>query len=143
MTHKTALSWIITGIGMAIIVIFFCIVDSSFSDQMTKDEIKISIQNYQISIWIGWIIMTVSAIYRQWKSKNYVLFLIDYVIVITAFIGLGYFLGKGQELGLWTFSNSFTQGIEFNVIRNIFLICFMTGFIQAAIWLFSSKWHRK
>lgn len=142
MSAKKLISWIVAGLGFVLIVIFLFRLDQSFSEIQDSKIIPVAIKNYHLSIWCGWILITFSAIYASWKKNTHLLFIIDYLIMITAFILLGYYMDKAVTYNLWTVGTSLQQGVFFMVIKNIILICVMTGFIQASLWWFSKRWHR-
>ncbi|MBZ9631290.1 hypothetical protein LB465_10915 [Salegentibacter sp. LM13S] len=143
MTFKNVISWSIAGLGFCLIAFFLFKLEQAFSEIETAQVVQQAIQNFQISIWIGWILITGPAIYLRWKYGNQLLFIINYLTVITAFIFLGFYVNRGAELELWSLGDSFRENVIFMVIMNILLICGMTAFVQAAIWWFSKKWHRR
>ncbi|MBZ9730631.1 hypothetical protein LB467_13125 [Salegentibacter sp. JZCK2] len=142
MSYKNVISWGIAVLGFSLIVFFFFKVEQAFSDTKTVDDVQQAIENFQISIWCGWVLLTGSAIYLRWKNGKHTLFIMVYLIAITAFVILGLYVNQGAELELWSLGSSFRENVTFMVIINILLICGMTALIQGAIWWFSKKWHR-
>lgn len=143
MPSKQLIPWIISGLGLGIIVLFLIKLDYSFSEIQSAEDLRLSVRNFQISIWCGWVLMTSAATYYQWTQKEYTLFIVDYLTVLISFVFLRYYLGLGEEKNLWTLGDTFKTGANYMTMRNALLMFFMTAFVQAAIWLFSSKWHRK
>lgn len=143
MKTKTLIPWAAVGLGLDVIILYLIKVEQAFSELKSAEEVRLSVRNFQISIWCAWVLMTSSATYYQWTKKKYSLFVLDYIIVIVAFIFLRHYLNLGEEKNLWSFGDTFMKGSNYITLRNALLICFMTAFVQAAIWLFSSKWHRK
>ncbi|PRX48847.1 hypothetical protein [Salegentibacter salegens] len=143
MAFKNVINWGIAVLGFCIIAFFLFRLEQAFSATTTAKAAQQAIQNFQISIWVGWLLITGPAIYVRWKYANHILFIIDYLIAITAFIILGVYVNRGAELELWALGNSFRGNVTFMLLRNILLICGMTAFIHAAIWWFSKRWHRR
>lgn len=143
MTFEKGINWGFAVLGICVIVFFLFRVEQALSATTTAETVQKAIRNFQISIWIGWLLITVPAIYFRWKYAKHILFIIDYLIVITAFILLGVYINRGAELELWSLADSFKGNITFMILRNILLICGMTAFVHAAIWWFSKRWHRK
>lgn len=143
MSLKNLFSWIIAGLGFALILFYLFNLQKAFSSVLEPGKTYQAIKNYQISIWCGWLLITSSAIYNRWKKNNHILFAIDYFIMVTAFIFLGYYLNLGVEIELWGVGDFVEQRIIFIILKNILLICLMTAFIHIAIWWFSKRWHRK
>lgn len=143
MKTKTLIPWAIVGLGLGVIILYLLKVEHAFSELKSAEDVRLSVRNFQISIWCAWVLITSSATYYQWAQKKYILFVLDYLIVIIAFVFLRHYLNLGEEKGLWSFGDRFIMGSNYITLRNALLICFMTAFVQAAIWLFSSKWHRK
>lgn len=143
MKLKTLIPWVTVGLGLGVIILYLIKVEQAFSELKSAEDVRLSVRNFQISIWCAWVLITSSATYYQWTQKKYILFVLDYLIVIIAFIFLRHYLNFGEEEGLWKLGGSIIKGTNYLTMRNTLLICFMTAFVQAALWLFSSKWHRK
>lgn len=143
MKTKTLIPWAAVGLGLGVIILYLIKVEQTFSELKSTEDVRLTIRNFQISIWCAWVLITSSATYYQWTQKKYILFVLDYLIVIVAFIFLRHYLYTGEAEGLWKLADSVIKGTDYLTIRNTLVICFMTAFVQAAIWLFSSKWHRK
>lgn len=143
MSIKKIVSWSFVAIGCAIIIVYLLKLENAFSEIKSSDQVRLSLRNYHISIWIGWVIVTSSATYYQWTQKKYIIFVLDYLLVILAFIFFRHYLSLGEEEQFWSLGSSFKTGANFTSMRNALVMIFMTAFVQAAIKLFSSKWHRK
>ena len=143
MKLKNIIPWTVAGFGLGVMLFYLFKVENAFSEMKSPEEVRFAIRNYHISIWCGWVLMTSSATYYQWTKKKYALFALDYLIVILAFIFLRHYLNLGEERDLWSFGDTFKMSVNYMSMRNALLMIFMTAFVQAAIWLFSSKWHRK
>lgn len=142
MAFDKVINWGLAFFGFCIMAFLLFKLEQVFSASPTAEASKQAIQNFQISIWCGWLLITGPAIYFRWKYANHILFILDYLIAISAFIILGVYVNKGTELELWSLGETFRGNISFMVMRNILLICGMTAFIHAAIWWFSKRWHR-
>ncbi|PKD20370.1 hypothetical protein APR41_13910 [Salegentibacter salinarum] len=143
MAFYKVINWAFAVLGFCVMALFLFKLEQAFSATPTAEAAQQALQNFQISIWCGWLLITGPAIYFRWKAGNHILFIIDYLIAVTAFIIFGVYVNRGAELELWSLGDSFRGNVTFLVIRNILLICGMTAFIHAAIWWFSKRWHRR
>jgi hypothetical protein len=143
MSIKKIVSWCFVAIGFVILIFFLLKLENAFSEITFADQVRLALRNYHISIWIAWVIVTSSATYYQWTQKKYIIFVLDYLLIILAFIFFRNYLSLGEEEGFWSLGSSFKTGANFTSMRNALVMIFMTAFVQAAIKFFSSKWHRK
>lgn len=90
--------------------------------------------NYQISIWISWILMIGIAIIYKWKTKKNMFFYWIYVFLVTGFALLGFYL-EDQDINF--------KLANFIAIKNLLTVMGFTIFIQICVWWFSRKWHRE
>ncbi|WP_127844343.1 hypothetical protein [Psychroflexus aestuariivivens] len=143
MSAKKLISWSVAGVGLVLILYFLISLENAFSEIKSSEDVQNALRNYHISIWCGWVIITSSATYFQWTQKKYSIFVFDYLIIILAFIFFRHYLNLGEEEDLWSFGDSFKMSSNYMSMQKALLMIFMTAFVQAAIWLFSSKWHRR
>ncbi len=102
------------------------------------------ILNYQVSIWITWVILIPIAIYYKWTKKKNIFFLFTYAFLI---VGFGIFGYLTQNLVLAydlpsRFSDTYTFGVLL-AFQNIITSAILTLFLQAAVWWFTRRWHRR
>ena len=86
MKTKTLIPWAAVGLGLGVIILYLIKVEQAFSELKSAEDVRLSVRNFQISIWCAWVLITSSATYYQWTQKKYILFVLDYLIVIVAFI---------------------------------------------------------
>ena len=100
--------------------------------------------NYQLSIWITWIILTGISIYYKWTVKSNFFFRITYIYLLFAFGVYGYFQQVTiNVLDLPTsFSDDYTLGI-FVAVQHIVIAAVLTAMLQASVWWFTRRWHRR
>tara|TARA_R100000789_G_C2945986_1_gene133577 strand:- start:127 stop:501 length:375 start_codon:yes stop_codon:yes gene_type:complete len=90
--------------------------------------------NYQISIWISWILMIAIATVYKWRSKKNMFFYWIYAVLVIGFAILGFYL-EDQNVNY--------RMANFVAIKNFLMAMGFTLFIQVSIWWFSRKWHRE
>lgn len=107
-------------------------------------ETKNEILNYQISIWISWLVFASLAVYHKWTEKSNFFFYFTYGFIIIGFTVYGFLYQRfivGYELPS-PFGDKYTLGV-FVAIQNIMVSGILTGFLQAAVWWFTRRWHRR
>ncbi len=103
-----------------------------------------SLVNYQISIWVSWLVLVFLSIYYKWTEKKNRFFYFTYGFLIVAFGVFGYYtqdLINNFDLPS-RFEDDYTHGV-FTAIINIFTSGILTGLLQAGIWWFTRRWHRR
>ncbi|NEV94719.1 hypothetical protein G3567_11245 [Psychroflexus sp. YR1-1] len=117
MKMKRGIPWIVTGLGLFIIILYLINVERAFSELKSAENVRLSVRNFQISIWCAWVLITSSATYYQWTLKKYTLLVLDYLIVIIAFIFLRHYLNLGEAKNLWSFGGAFIMGSNYMTIE--------------------------
>ena len=108
------------------------------------EEAQSGLINYQISIWISWIVMACMAVYTKWSRKSNLFFNLTYGFLIIAFAIFGYY----TQLIITTydlpshFSDNYTHGV-FAAVQNIVISIVLTGLLQVGVWWFTRRWHRR
>ncbi|WP_424493424.1 hypothetical protein [Salinimicrobium sp. GXAS 041] len=100
--------------------------------------------HFQISIWIVWVIYILAAIYYKWVKKGNFLFYFTYGFLLIAFGLFGFYTQVVvNDFNLSSpFRDQYSHGI-FTAVQNIVISGALTAFLQAAVWWFTRKWHRK
>lgn len=103
-----------------------------------------AVLHYQISIWVSWLVLVSASIYFKWtKHKNF-FFFFTYAFLIVAFGFLGYL---SQNLVTeYDLPNKFRDQYSFGVLhalQHIISSVVLTAFLQAAVWWFTRRWHRR
>jgi hypothetical protein len=107
-------------------------------------EASDSILNYQISIWISWVFLVVIAIYYKWTEKRNSFFYFTYGFLLVSFSVFGYFqqsLITAYDLPS-PFDDQYTVGVVV-ALQNLVASFILTALLQAAVWWFTRKWHRR
>lgn len=110
----------------------------------TVREAENAIISYQVSIWLCWIVLTIVAVYFKWTQKKNFFFFFTYGYIIIAFGLFGYL---SQDLILtYDLPSRFEDRYTFAVLtalQYIIMAAVLTGFLQAGVWWFTRRWHRR
>ena len=103
-----------------------------------------SVQHYRLSIWVSWLVLVSASIYFKWTRKKNFFFFFTYAFLVIAFSVLGYL---SQELVTQfdlpnRFSDNYSLGV-FQALQHIISSVVLTAFLQAAVWWFTRRWHRR
>ena len=137
MDRKKLLSWILAGSGFCLSAFFLFKLQEAFSIDHNTEGVEEALQNYHISIWCAWILITIPAIYLRWKYKLHHLFIFNYFFIALSYLLLGYYLDQGINDELLKIS------VFHITFQYVLVISVITAFIHIAIWWFSKKWHRR
>lgn len=100
--------------------------------------------HYQVSIWVTWVIMVAMAVYFKWTTEKNLFFYFIYTYLSIAYIIFGwYFL---QMIRNYEIETGFTDDHTLVVLKtaqNLFVSVILTAFLQAAVWWFTRRWHRR
>ncbi len=103
-----------------------------------------SVLHYQISIWVSWLVLVSASVYFKWTRKKNFFFFFTYAFLVVAFAFLGY---MSQELVIeYDLPNKFRDNYSFGVLQalqHIISSVVLTAFLQAAVWWFTRRWHRR
>lgn len=115
-----------------------------FTSAQNPGEIRANITGYQLSIWLSWVGMMVVSVYYKWIQKNNFFFILTYFFLVLAFGAFGYFTQHALNLlgGSSRFSDSYTLGV-FTALQHLAIAGILTVFLQIAVRLFQTKWHRR
>lgn len=108
------------------------------------DRVEDSILSYQLSIWLTWIVFVIIAVFYKWTTEKNFFFILTYVFLLLSFGFFGYFVQvmvNSFELQS-TFEDNYTLGV-FTAIQNFAVAAILTAFLQAAVWWFTRRWHRR
>ncbi|GHA50552.1 hypothetical protein GCM10007103_34130 [Salinimicrobium marinum] len=103
-----------------------------------------SLVNYQISVWVSWLVLVFLSIYYKWTQKRNIFFYFTYGFIVVAFSIFGYYtqaIVNNFDLPS-RFEDNYTHGV-FTGIINIITSGILTGFLQAGVWWFTRRWHRR
>lgn len=107
-------------------------------------QVRVSLRDYQVSIWISWVVMAILSVYYKWTQKSNFFFSVTYGFLLLAFVLFGYYTQRMVSVFDLpsTFDDDHTLGI-FAAVQNIFVAAILTGFLQAGVWWFTRRWHRR
>lgn len=99
---------------------------------------------YQISIWLSWVVMISVAIFHKWTTGKNSFFYFIYCFLLLAFGVFGYYSQEIiNDFGLQSgFKDDYTFGV-FAAITNFIVAALLTAFLQASVWWFTRRWHRR
>lgn len=106
-------------------------------------EAESALVAFQRSIWITWILLVSMAVYYKWVKKRNFIFYFTYAFLFVAFAVYGIYVQRlvtayDAPSG---FEDTYTLGV-FSALQNILMSGILTGFLQAAVWWFTRRWHR-
>ena len=103
-----------------------------------------AIKNYQVSIWISWLVLVSASVYFKWSKKKNFFFFFTYAFLVVAFGFLGYL--SQEVVNAFDLPNKYRDNYSFGVlhaVQHIISSVVLTAFLQAAVWWFTRRWHRR
>lgn len=102
------------------------------------------VNSYQLSLWLSWIILAAVSVYHKWSRQQNFFFHFTYAFII---VGFGIFGYLSQSLVLVydlnsRFTDSYTYGV-LTALQGIVTASVLTIFLQAGVWWFTRRWHRR
>ncbi|HSP11247.1 MAG TPA: hypothetical protein VLO29_01870 [Salegentibacter sp.] len=115
-----------------------------FTSAENLGELRSDITSYQLSIWLSWLGMMVVSVYYKWTQKENFFFKLTYFFLVLAFSTFGYFTQHALNIfgNSSRFSDSYTLGV-FNALQHLAIGVVFTIFLQIAVRIFQTKWHRR
>ncbi|MCM4160314.1 hypothetical protein FHG64_18965 [Antarcticibacterium flavum] len=107
-------------------------------------RVERSISLYHLSIWLSWLVFVSVAIFHKWTTQANQFFYFTYIFLFVAYIIYGYFLQEFVnrfELPT-TFRDNYSFGV-LTAIINFAGAAALTGILQAGVWWFTRRWHRR
>ena len=100
--------------------------------------------DYQVSIWITWVLMMGMAVYYKWERSNNIFFYLTYGFLAAAFAIFGYYTQTVVNVFDLPsrFKDGYTHGV-FAALQNIAVSGILTALLQLAVWWFTRRWHRR
>ena len=119
-------------------------VEEGISSGNDLKAVELDLLGFQRSIWLTWIPLVAMAVYYKWVKKRNFIFYFTYAFLFVAFSVYGVYVQRlviAYDLPS-RFENSYTLAI-FSAFQNIIMAGVLTGFLQAAVWWFTRRWHRR
>ncbi|MGB7785983.1 MAG: hypothetical protein WBL27_07770 [Salinimicrobium sp.] len=102
------------------------------------------VNSYQLSLWISWIVLVSIAVFHKWTRQQNFFFHYTYAFIL---VGFGIFGYLSQSLHLaYELPGRFTDDYTFGVLtalQGIITAVVLTIFLQAGVWWFTRRWHRR
>ncbi|HET8753516.1 MAG TPA: hypothetical protein VFM59_04075 [Salinimicrobium sp.] len=140
---KRAVLLVILGVVLIYPLISFIGMNNAFHTPVLEG-IQKEILNYQLSIWICWLIFAGVAVFYKWKRHNNLFFLITYVFLIIGFGIFGLYYQKMIEMFdiPSMFKDTYILGLLV-ILQNLITSVVLTIFLQVCVWWFTRSWHRR
>lgn len=102
------------------------------------------LSHFHISIWIVWIFMAALAVSYKWTTQKNTFFHYLYVYLLIGYFIYGWYLhqmvtGTGIDTG---FKDDYTL-VVLKTLQGFAVSAILTAFLQAAVWWFTRRWHRR
>lgn len=134
---------------LSVVVLFYPVyalfeLDTTISSSSDLHKVQEGILDYQVSLWISWLVLVVISVSYKWSEKSDYFFSITYGLILVGFAVLGAYTQEVvSNFNLPSrFSDSYTLGV-LTAVQNIFVAGILTGFLQAGVWWFTRRWHRR
>lgn len=142
--NKKSILLIISGL-----VLLYPVFSVFYLKQILEDSADIiltqhRLRNFQISVWLSWVILVSIAVYFKWTRANNLFFYFTYVFLLIFFGVFGYYAQMtANHLDAPTgFKNNYTFGVLI-ALQNFVVAIGFTAILQACVWWFTRRWHRR
>lgn len=102
------------------------------------------VNNYQLSIWITWILLVSIAVYQKWTTQKNGIFYFTYAYLLITNAIFGYYMQ--QMVTIFEiksrFSDTYSLGV-FMALQYFVAAALLTAFLQVGAWWFTRRWHRR
>lgn len=118
--------------------------ESVFNTGSTQEEVGKAVSGYRLRVWLSWVIMIIVAVYYKWTTGSNNFFKMIYILLVFTFGIEGIYIQR--MINMFDVPTNFQDPYSYGIlitIMNILLAAFMTAFLQAGVWWFTRKWHRK
>ncbi|HET8736345.1 MAG TPA: hypothetical protein VFM69_07085 [Pricia sp.] len=108
------------------------------------EGLKLGLTHYLISIWGTWILTVSIAIYYKWTEKKNFFFYMNYSYLVIAFAFFVHYNSQwlhNADLSSQPYGEDMLNLIA--TAKHLVPILFSTGYLQASVWWFERKWHRR
>ncbi len=115
-----------------------------FNTGSSQEEVGRAVSGYRLRVWLSWAIMIIVAVYYKWTTGSNNFFKMIYILLVFAFGIEGIYLQR--MINMFDVPTNFQDPYSYGILitlMNIILAAFMTAFLQAGVWWFTRKWHRR
>lgn len=141
---KKAIFFLIFGLILLYPAAILFQLEALFGKSSNEEQVLQTLNNFQISLWISWSVMVTVAIVHKWKYRKNILFWLVYTFLG---IGFGVFGVYSQMIANHLeIATGFHDGYTFGVLialKNIVAAVVLTAILQACVWWFTRRWHRR
>ncbi len=141
---KKIVTLIVICFGILYPAISVYLLHQSMNSISEAENFESNISAYQLSVWLSWVVLVILAIYYKWTTEKNVLFNVTYAFLLFGFGIYGYYV---QEMvNMFQLDSGFTDNYSFGVftaLSNLAVAGILTGFLQASVWWFTRRWHRR
>lgn len=141
---KQKLYIIITALVLLYPVITLFNLAGSFSEAADPQIAGKALRNYLSSVWVVWVVITVLAVQFKWTTGRNLFFFVVYGIVLVGFTIYGYYVQR--MITVYELPNSFDDNHSYGIfafLQHTLSASILTGLLQAAVWWFTRRWHRR
>lgn len=141
---KQKLYIIITALGLLYPIIALFNLAGSFSEAAQAETVGRALQGYLASVWIVWVVVTVLAINYKWTTGRNLFFVVVYGIILVGFMIYGYY--PQRLVSVFDLPNTFEDNHSYGIfafLQNTVSAGILTGLLQAGVWWFTRRWHRR
>lgn len=103
-----------------------------------------ALASFQLSIWICWVFFAAVGVYYKWTQKGNFIFYLTYLFLFISFALFGFFMQKIMvDYHIKpSFGDVYSRG-TLTAILNLGYAVALTAFLQAAVWWFTRRRHRR
>lgn len=141
---KQKLYIIITALALLYPVFTLFNLAGSFSEAAQVETVGKALRSYLASVWIVWVVITILAIQFKWTTSQNLFFFVVYGIILVGFTIYGYYAQR--MVSVFELPNSFEDGHSYGIfafLQNTVSAGILTGLLQAGVWWFTRRWHRR
>lgn len=137
---------ILTGILLILLlypIISVLRVEQVINNGAGPEIIEDRISQFQLSIWLTWLVMVAVAVSFKWTTEKNLFFYLIYIFLLVAFGIFGFYIQN--MINIFDFPTGFEDNYSFGVFTaliNFIVAALLTGFLQVSVWWFTRRWHR-
>jgi hypothetical protein len=118
--------------------------EQTFNNGSSLRQIENAHRGYQISIWLTWIVMVSLSVYYKWISEKNLFFSLTFLFLFVSISLFGFYVHR--MVNTFEIDTGFRDPYTFGfltALQNFVVAAILTGLLQAGVWWFTRKWHRR